>query len=69
MTHDDLENLFEAFGGMKAMSDITGIPYTTIHSWKLKSAIPSHRVYQLRTVAGQNSIILPSAFRADTQAA
>ncbi|WP_047866966.1 carph-isopro domain-containing protein [Sphingomonas paucimobilis] len=41
---DRVSDIFEALGGVTAISNGTGIPLTTVHSWKRSGFVPRWRV-------------------------
>lgn len=48
---DTVPNILDALGGVTAVSNETGIPLTTVHSWKRSGFVPKWRVPTLVLLA------------------
>jgi hypothetical protein len=48
---DTVPDIIEELGGATAISNETGIPLTTVHSWKRARFVPSWRVPALVSLA------------------
>ncbi len=48
---DTVSDIFDALGGVTAIANGTGIPLTTVHSWKRKGFVPHWRVDALASLA------------------
>lgn len=48
---DTVPDIFAALGGVTAIATETGIPLTTVHSWKRASFVPRWRVQALVLMA------------------
>lgn len=48
---DTVPDIIETLGGSKAIADETGIPLTTVHSWKRARFVPSWRIPTLVLLA------------------
>ena len=48
---DTIPDIIEELGGATAISNETGIPLTTVHSWKRARFVPSWRVPALVSLA------------------
>lgn len=57
-----IEELIKNFGGLASMSKITGIPKTTIFSWKNKGRPPAWRIDHLKYCAQKSGIQWPNDF-------
>lgn len=55
------ERVIEKFGGTRPMSEKTGIPATTIQSWKEGGRIPSKRQGEILAAAARHGISLGAA--------
>lgn len=44
-------DILQELGGVKAVADATGIPLTTVHTWKRTGFVPSWRVPTLVSMA------------------
>jgi hypothetical protein len=54
-------DIIELFGGITALSTLSGVPTSTIHSWRHKNQIPAWRQPQLLALAVANGIELSTA--------
>ena len=48
---DTVSDILRELGGVTAISNETGIPLTTVHSWKRTGFVPRWRVPQLVSLA------------------
>lgn len=56
------QRVIAAFGGLVKMSQATGWPVATIHSWKNKNTIPPWRLHEIRNAAQAHHVSLPADF-------
>lgn len=50
---DSVPDILEALGGVTAVANETGIPLTTVHSWKRTGSVPRWRVPTLVSLAAR----------------
>lgn len=48
---ETVPDILDALGGVTAVSNETGIPLTTVHSWKRAGFVPKWRIPTLVTLA------------------
>lgn len=48
---DTVSDIFDALGGVTVVANGTGIPLTTVHSWKRAGYVPHWRVASLVALA------------------
>lgn len=48
---DTVSDIFDALGGVTVIANGTGIPLTTVHSWKRTGFVPHWRVEALAALA------------------
>lgn len=53
--------IFEKLGGHIAIAEKTGIPLTTVHSWKRKNFVPDWRKPALISLAKKSKVALCEA--------
>lgn len=51
MSMETVPDILEELGGVTAVSNETGIPLTTVHSWKRSGFVPQWRVPTLVSLA------------------
>ncbi|GEM_PF-1456412 len=56
-----VDQIFNALGGFREVSKQTGIPLTTVHSWKRAGRVPGWRQPQLIALAKKKKVSLSEA--------
>lgn len=56
-----IDQMFEALGGPTVVANETGIPLTTVHSWKRVKFVPEWRRPALLTLARKKRVAISAA--------
>ena len=53
--------IVDAFGGVGALAEALGAPYSTVHTWRRLGVIPRWRMTDIEKAARKRRIKLPAA--------